>query len=84
MTHNRIVLNDTQFRNAVNTRFSMVFTVFNISRNLSFAKSYKDITVNCQNCLEIIHNISSYKNRVPNDTEKQAPRGLYGYRTTAN
>ena len=38
--------------------------------------SCEDITVNCQNCFEIIHNISSYKNRVLINTRKQA-LGVY-------
>ena len=43
---------------------SSVFVVFNISRNLSFANSYKGITVNCQNCFEITNNISNTQSRV--------------------
>ena len=78
------MLNDTQFRNAVNTILSSVFIVFKISQNLSFAKSYKDITVNCQNCLEIINNTSTLENRVITKTGKQATGGLYGYRHTGN
>ena len=63
---------------------SMVFIVFNISRNLSFAKSYKDITVNCQNCLEIINNTSTLENRVITKTGKQDTGGLYGSSHTGN
>ena len=54
----------------------MVFIVFKISRNLSFAKSCKDITINCQNCFEIIHNISNIQSRVLKFNENK-PLGVY-------